>query len=82
MSVSKERREAYGKFTILKYFHYDHLPKHLQEVSKPFNDLAYSIADRFIDGKAPDIAETISSLRKLLESKDCAVRASIMPKGN
>ena len=57
-------------FNILRFFSYGHLPEQLQEVSKPFHDLALKIAE---SGKDP--AETTVALRKLLESKDAAVRS-------
>ena len=56
---------------ILKFFKYDHLPPHLQEVSKPFGDLANEFAERF------DGPELTAGLRKLLEAKDCIVRAAL-----
>lgn len=55
---------------VLKFFSYDHLPPHLQVVSKPFCALAIEVAER-----APDNQETTVALRKLLEAKDAAVRA-------
>jgi hypothetical protein len=55
---------------VLKFFAFEHLPVHLQEVSKPFCDLAKQVAER-----APDNQETTVALRKLLEAKDAAVRA-------
>jgi len=57
---------------ILKYFKYEHLPKNLQLVSKPFCELA-----EFIDNSHPDSAEKSAGLRKLLEAKDCIVRAAL-----
>ena len=57
---------------LLKYFKYEHLPPKLQEVSSPFCTLAELIA-----GDLPDCAEKTVALRKLLESKDCAVRAAL-----
>lgn len=57
---------------ILGYFKYSHLPEHLQEVSRDFSELAYQMACR-----GGDIAETKAGIRKLLEAKDCAVRAMI-----
>lgn len=57
---------------VLRFFVYSHLPRHLQEVSKPFHELAEAIAWR-----APDNPETTVALRKLLESKDAAVRAAL-----
>lgn len=59
---------------ILKYFKYDHLPEKLQEVSKPFGDLAEHM-DETLDG----CAEKAVALRKLLEAKDAAVRAALNP---
>jgi hypothetical protein len=57
---------------IIKYFTYKHLPEHLQEVSKPFCDLA-----EMIDSNITDSAEKSAGLRKLLEAKDCIVRAMV-----
>ena len=57
---------------ILKYFEYNHLPKHLKKISKPFRELAYFICDNIPDNEEQDMA-----LRKLLEAKDCAVRALV-----
>jgi hypothetical protein len=57
---------------ILKYFAYEHLPAHLQEISKPFAELANQL-----DRDLPDGAEKSAGLRKLLEAKDCFVRAKI-----
>lgn len=56
---------------ILKYFEYDHLPEHLQKVSKPFCELAHEIA------RLADNPEVTVTLRKLLEAKDAAVRSMI-----
>lgn len=57
---------------IIKYFAYEHLPAHLQEVSKPIGDLARQMDDALLDG-----AEKSAGLRKLLEAKDCLVRAKL-----
>lgn len=59
---------------LLQYFRYEHLPEHLQAVSKDFHDLAKKTADRSIGN--PSIEATVA-LRKLLEAKDAAVRAAI-----
>jgi hypothetical protein len=56
---------------VLRYFDYEHLPAHLQEVSKPFGDLARDLAQK-LDGPELTVA-----LRKLLEAKDAAVRAAV-----
>lgn len=60
------------KNIILKYFVYDHLPEHLQEVSKPFGDLA-----ELMEKELPNCAEKSAGFRKLLEAKDCFVRAKL-----
>ncbi|WP_171182162.1 hypothetical protein [Ruegeria sp. HKCCD8929] len=57
---------------IMKYFEYEHLPEYLQAVSKPFCDLA-----RQIDTDTYDGPEKSAGLRKLLEAKDCIVRAAV-----
>lgn len=55
---------------LLRWFSYEHLPKHLQGISKAFAFLAEGI-DQF----SPEGDQKTEALRKLLESKDCAVRA-------
>lgn len=57
---------------ILHYFEFEHLPPRLQDVSAPFCVLAHDVA-----GMLPDKPETTVCLRKLLEAKDCAVRAAL-----
>lgn len=57
---------------LLEFFAYDHLPPHLAAVSRPFADLAQSLLSVL-----PDSAELTAGLRKLLEAKDCAVRATV-----
>lgn len=61
---------------LLRYFAYEHLPTALQLVSKPLGDLA-----RQMDAALPDGPEKTTGLRKLLEAKDCLVRAALdLPK--
>jgi len=55
---------------ISQFFAYGHLPPHLQAVSKPFGDLAEQLVTTL-----PRNPERTVALRKLLEAKDCAVRA-------
>lgn len=57
---------------ILKYFAYEHLPEHLQKISKPLGDLA-----KQMDELLPEGPEKSAGLRKLLEAKDCFVRANL-----
>ena len=56
----------------MKFFNYEHLPEKLQEVSKPVGDLA-----RQFELSLPDNAEKSAGMRKLLEAKDCFVRAAL-----
>jgi len=60
---------------IMKYFKYEHLPDHLKTVSAPVGELA-----RQMDTSLPDCAEKSAGLRKLLEAKDCFVRAKLEEK--
>jgi hypothetical protein len=55
---------------LLQFFAYQHLPTHLQQVSKPFCELASRMV-----GTLSANQERTAALRKLLEAKDCAVRA-------
>lgn len=57
---------------MMQFFAYSHLPAHLQEVSKPFGDLAQQMVDIL-----PYNPERSAGLRKLLEAKDCLVRAKL-----
>lgn len=54
---------------MLQFFQYSHLPKHLQEASKPFCEMAHRIVQEY-----PMNPERTVLLRKLLEAKDAAVR--------
>lgn len=60
------------KNLLLQFFKYEHLNTEMQTVSKPFCDLAYKIVESL-----PESPEKTVALRKLLEAKDCAVRAFI-----
>lgn len=56
---------------ILSFFEYKHLPEPLAVVSMQFSGLADFIAET-LEGPEATVA-----LRKLLEAKDCAVRAKV-----
>lgn len=58
--------------TLMQFFDHRHLPPKLQAVSEPFSQLA----DRLMS-TLPENRERSMALRKLLEAKDCAVRAAI-----
>lgn len=57
---------------ILQYFEYAHLPEHLQGTSRSFHALAHVLVLEL-----PQNPERTVALRKLLEAKDCAVRAAL-----
>lgn len=57
---------------IMKYFAYKHLPDQLQVVSAPCALLAIEMEETL-----PECAEKAAGLRKLLEAKDCFVRAAL-----
>lgn len=71
--VSSINPEAFHLEYLLQFFEYAHLPPSLQEISKPFNELA-----RHIVSNLPRNPERTVALRKLLEAKDCAVRSGLM----
>lgn len=62
---------------LLQFFEFSHLPLHLQAVVQPFAVLARSLAENL-----PGNPEKTAALRKLLEAKDCAVRAHVFKAGN
>jgi hypothetical protein len=57
---------------IARFFAYDHLRPALQEISGPCHDLAETMIRNLPDGP-----ELTAGLRKLLEAKDCFVRAAL-----
>lgn len=61
---------------MMKWFAYEHLKPDLQDVSRAFHELASSIVVNLEPGPERTVA-----LRKLLESKDAAVRAQVHPGG-
>lgn len=60
---------------IMRFFAWSHLPEKLQLVSEPFGRLACGMMIGL-----PRCAERTAGLRKLLEAKDCAVRAAMTGK--
>lgn len=61
-----------GQSPILRYFEWRHLPTHLQRTSRHLGELAL-----LLDSGLPDGPEKSAGLRKLLEAKDCFVRAAM-----
>jgi hypothetical protein len=70
--VNVEAEQPRPASAIMKFFAYSHLPQPLQAVSKPIGDLASEM-----DKLLPDGPEKSAGLRKLLEAKDCFVRAKL-----
>jgi ferritin-like protein len=58
--------------SMLQFFEYAHLKPELAEVSAPFCELAKTVV-----AMLPQNPERTVCLRKLLEAKDCAVRAKL-----
>lgn len=75
MSINLDTKEDGTKqSTILQFFAYEDLDYHLQEVAQEFYYTA-----KYLDRILPTSAEKSVTLRKLLESKDCALRAATVP---
>lgn len=70
--AKKEPMSAKQPSPILKFFTYKHLPEAQQNLSRSFAEMANTLDDQL-----PDCAEKSAGLRKLLEAKDCFVRASL-----
>ena len=62
--------ESVPRDRMLQFFTYGHLPEALAKVSLPFCQLAEELC-----ATLPSNPERTVALRKLLEAKDCAVRA-------
>lgn len=68
----EEMTRAAGIEPIMQFFAFEHLPPRLQAVSRPFFNMAQMLVEDL-----PRNPERTVALRKLLESKDAAVRAAI-----
>lgn len=69
-SASAERHPSVSQ--VLRHFAYSHLPEHLQAISKNCANLALQMC-----AMIKDDPELVVGLRKLLEAKDCFVRAAL-----
>lgn len=58
--------------SIAQFFTYEHLPPHLRAVSQIFSEVATDMIETLEDSP-----ELTAGLRKLLEAKDCFVRAAL-----
>lgn len=57
---------------LMRYFSAAHLPPDLREVSEQIGTVATAMVERLPDGP-----ELTTGLRKLVEAKDCLVRAAL-----
>ena len=71
-SALEEEKAYEAKDRMMRNFRYAHLPPRLQDVS-----LRFAANARWIVDNIPSSPERTVALRKLLESKDCAVRARL-----
>ena len=69
MTGSPVMTEAYP---VMQYFEYGHLPRGLRLIAGPIKLLAELMCDQL-----EDCAEKAAGMRKLLEAKDCFVRAGL-----
>lgn len=69
-SRSSNETSAVDKDPMLQFFSASHLPDHLRPTSEMFAGVANAIVNTL-----PRNPERTVALRKLLEAKDCAVRA-------
>lgn len=60
---------------MMRWFEFGHLPEDLTAVSALIAATA-----KTLDGQLPETAEKTAGMRKLLEAKDCFVRAKIESK--
>lgn len=68
----KRRMDRMDRDHIMQFFSYEHLKPEMQEVSKPFCELAEHVHDTL-----PRNPERTIALRHILQAKDAAVRAFI-----
>lgn len=62
------------RMSLIQFFTYKHLKEELRATSQLFAELAEKIE------QLPENCERTTALRKLLEAKDCAVRALLYKK--
>lgn len=68
-----DRRDGVKDYDILRFFESAHLPEKLLGFGTLYDSLANQMADEL-----PRCAEAAAGLRKLLEAKDCFVRAKLL----
>lgn len=58
--------------SLMRYFSYEHLTEPMRGTARAFKSMA-----KHVDDSLPNCSEKTVALRKLLEAKDAAVRASL-----
>lgn len=71
-ALENQRRQHIEAEPMLRFFAFEHLPEALRDTSSAFCALAVALVMEL-----PRNPERTVALRKLLESKDCAVRAML-----
>lgn len=70
--IEEDIKKAAAVDDVMQFFSFSHLPGHLQDLSRPFAELALKLVKL-----APRNAQRTMALNKLVEAKDNAVRAMI-----
>lgn len=70
--LTREISQRHARTTMVKFFAYEHLPYHLKVISRPVGELA-----ELMESELPPGPEKSAGMRKLLEAKDCFVRAAL-----
>jgi hypothetical protein len=70
--TTEVRDDSFHTEWLAQFFAYTHLPPHLQPISEMFYLAAVGLCKA-----VPKNPERTVALRKLLEAKDCAVRARV-----
>lgn len=73
MRQDHTKQERMRQEPVMEFFEYGHLPDFLQEISRPFCELANKVYEQ----QTPS-AERTKALDLLLASKDAAVRAYLV----
>lgn len=72
MFISGDRHPATK--AIARWFDFEHLPEGMLKVTSIY---CHDLAERMVSN-LPDDPELVAGLRKLLEAKDCFVRAALV----
>jgi hypothetical protein len=67
------KEQVFMSTNVDKYFRYEHLPEGLPKATS----IAIAKLANKLNADLPDGAEKSAGMRKLLEAKDCFVRASL-----